>query len=177
MLIYLALLDNEQDKTKFTYIYETYNKQMWYAANEILKDKQLAEDAVHDAFIGIAKNFSKIRSFEPSSIKSYIITSARHAALMYIRKNKKTEAVDFQEQYSFRDEKASENLKDIEAELFATQIIEELPGIYSETLYLHCVMNLSEKEISVLLGVKINTVRQRLHRGRKMFYDRLTKGA
>ena len=72
MLIYLALLDDEQDKIKFADIYNTYNKQMWYAANEILKDKHLAEDAVHDAFLGIAKSFSKIKSRELSEVKAQI---------------------------------------------------------------------------------------------------------
>lgn len=70
--IYLSLIDSENDKIKFQEIYEKYKKQMWYVANDILNDNYLAEDAVHDAFIGIAKNFSKIRSFEPYSIKSYV---------------------------------------------------------------------------------------------------------
>ena len=69
-----------------------------------------------------------------------------------------------------------DNLKKIEAVLFATQIIEELPGIYSEVLYLHCVLELSEREIAQLLGISINAVRQRVHRGRKMFYNAMMKG-
>ena len=176
MLIYLALLDDEQDKIKFADIYNTYNKQMWYAANEILKDKHLAEDAVHDAFLGIAKSFSKIKSRELSEVKAYVITAARHSALKYIKKAENIEAVDFQENYSFYDQSSEDNLKKIEAVLFATQIIEELPGIYSEVLYLHCVLELSEREIAQLLGISINAVRQRVHRGRKMFYSIMMKG-
>lgn len=176
MLIYLALIDDEQDKIKFADIYNTYNKQMWFAANEILKDSHLAEDAVHDAFWGIAKNFSKIRSRELSEVKAYVITAARHSALKYIKKAENIEAVDFQENYSFYDQISEDNLKKIEAVLFATQIIEELPGIYSEVLYLHCVLELSEREIAQLLGISINAVRQRVHRGRKMFLEQMKKG-
>ena len=176
MLIYLALLDDEQDKIRFEDIYNTYNKQMWYAANEILKDKHLAEDAVHDAFLGIAKSFHKIRSSETTAVKAYVITAVRHSAFKHIRKIQNTEAVDFQENYSFYDQSSEDNLKKIEAVLFATQIIEELPGIYSEVLYLHFITELSEKDISVLLGISINAVRQRVHRGRKMFYDQMKKG-
>lgn len=59
--MYLALIDDEKDKIKFREIYEEYSKQMWYVANEILHDRFLAEDAVHDAFLGIAKNFGSSR--------------------------------------------------------------------------------------------------------------------
>ena len=53
---YLTLVDGEEDKNKLERLYELYRLKMWYTANRILSDGFLAEDAVHDAFIGVAKN-------------------------------------------------------------------------------------------------------------------------
>ena len=60
MLIYLSLLDSEEEISKFELIYSTYKKQMYYTANNILKDSHLAEDAVHNAFLRIINNLEKI---------------------------------------------------------------------------------------------------------------------
>ncbi len=174
--IYLSLIDSETDKIKFQEIYENYKKQMWYVANDILNDAYLAEDAVHDAFIGIAKNFSKIRSFEPYSIKSYVLTSARRAALMYVRKEKGYETIDISEIFNLKDYSSTNKMNEIETIDFATAIINSLPPKYSETMYLHFVLDLSAKEIATQLDRNINTVRQQISRGRRMFIDIISRG-
>lgn len=38
MLIYLAILELEEDKIKFEKVYEKYRQIMFYVANKILKD-------------------------------------------------------------------------------------------------------------------------------------------
>ncbi len=43
MLIYLSLLDTQEDISKFELIYNTYKKQMYYTANNILKDNYYIE--------------------------------------------------------------------------------------------------------------------------------------
>lgn len=49
--LYLSLIENETEKTKFEAVYYTYRKQMFLLANSILNSKQDAEDAVHDVFL------------------------------------------------------------------------------------------------------------------------------
>lgn len=58
--LYLQLLDTEEEKQGFELLYETYRKLMHWVANNILHDEKLAEDAVHEAFLRIIKNFHKI---------------------------------------------------------------------------------------------------------------------
>ena len=55
--IFLSLIDSDEDKAKFSNLYEQYKNLMFYIARDILKDEHLAEDAVQEAFIRIAKNF------------------------------------------------------------------------------------------------------------------------
>ena len=52
--IYLALIDTQEDQTLFEEIYYQYRNQMYYVSHKILNDDYLAEDALQDAFIGIA---------------------------------------------------------------------------------------------------------------------------
>ncbi len=50
MLIYLSMIELEEDKNKFEQLYITYKQTMFYVANRILKDEYLSEDVVHQAF-------------------------------------------------------------------------------------------------------------------------------
>lgn len=53
------MIDAEEDKQKFVILYETYRHLMMKVALNVLKDTFLAEDAVHEAFIKIAKTWKK----------------------------------------------------------------------------------------------------------------------
>ena len=70
---YLQLLDTEEEQRDFTLLYETYRKLMHWIAKRILYDEGLAEDAVQEAFLRIAKNFYKIK--ENHSFLSRVIPS------------------------------------------------------------------------------------------------------
>lgn len=173
--IYLALIDSEEDKIKFQEIYESYRKQMWYTAKEILQDNHLAEDAVHDAFLGIAKNFSKIKSFNEQIMRAYIITSVRNAALKYIKKNKTADIISIDGVFSLEDMKATEEMYEHETAELAASILKKMPPLYSEVMYLRFTAELTDKEIALQLGRKETTVRQQIMRGRRMFIENLEK--
>lgn len=53
MLIYLAAINSDEDKTKFELIYRQYRNLMYYVANQILHNICDAEDVVHQAFLKI----------------------------------------------------------------------------------------------------------------------------
>lgn len=64
MIVYLQMIEGEEEKLRFAVLYETYRGLMFYTANSILHNSQDAEDAVHQAFISLAENFSKIKTIE-----------------------------------------------------------------------------------------------------------------
>ena len=45
------MIDKPEDKNKFEQLYMKYRRQMFYIANQILKDEYLAEDAVHSTLL------------------------------------------------------------------------------------------------------------------------------
>ena len=97
LVFYTLLIEEESDKAKFEKIYTLYKKKMWYAANSVLNDSHLAEDAVHNAFIGIAKNMKRIDDADSHKTLSYVITAAKNAAIDILRKNKGRKVLFFLE--------------------------------------------------------------------------------
>lgn len=174
---YTLIIEEDNDKVKFEKLYTLYRKKMWYAANSVLSDSYLAEDAVHNAFIGIAKNINKMPDVESSRTLSYVITAVKNAAIDILRKNKGISETDIDELFDLSDTKNSEFYHNLETEDLIIKILRGMPEIYRDVLYLLVVEEMSEKEIAKLLGRKIGTVHQQVRRGRAILKEELMKGA
>ena len=64
MLLYLSMLDTQEEKDKFTFIYEQYQHFCWYVAYQLLGDAHLAEDAVQEAFLALTRHLGKVEQVE-----------------------------------------------------------------------------------------------------------------
>lgn len=177
LLFYTLLIEEDDDKIKFEKIYTLYRKKMWYVANSILSDAYLAEDAVHNAFIGIAKNINKVVDVESSKTLSYVITASKNAALDIIRKNKGLPETDIDELYHVSDKESSSFYETIETEDYIVKVLAAMPTVYRDVLYLLIVEQMSEKEVAELLGRKPGTIHQQVRRGRAILKEELMKGA
>ena len=98
MLIYLQMIETEEDRQKFTDLYETYRGLMFYVANQILHNTDDAEDAVHQAFLSIIENLDKIAKVHCPQSRAYVIVIAENKAIDMIRARK--HFVDSDEKYS-----------------------------------------------------------------------------
>lgn len=74
MLLYLSLIETEEDKIKFEDIFNSYKKTMYYVANSILKDEHYSHDAVQNSFLKIIKNIDKIEDVKSNKTKGFIVT-------------------------------------------------------------------------------------------------------
>ncbi len=59
-MMILMIVDEPEEKRKFLILYETYRYLMLKVAVDILHDYQLAEDAVQEAFVRVAKHMEQI---------------------------------------------------------------------------------------------------------------------
>ena len=88
--VYLAMLEDEDDKERFMSIYNKYAKLMSKIALSITNDETLALDAMDDALTSIAKN---IMTFPPESNlkyeRAYIQKVIKHAAINTAKKQSK----------------------------------------------------------------------------------------
>lgn len=173
MLIYLSLLDSEEEISKFELIYSTYKKQMYYTANNILKDSHLAEDAVHNAFLRIINNLEKIEDINSHKTKGLIVIIVKNVSIDIYRKNKKerdnTIFIDDLDDINGYDEINKNDIWDLEI------AISKLPENYKQVFLLKFSHELTDNEISEILDIKPDNVRKRISRGREKLKNILKK--
>lgn len=173
MLIYLNLLDSEEEISKFELIYSTYKKQMYYTANNILKDSHLAEDAVHNAFLRIINNLEKIEDINSHKTKGLIVIIVKNVSIDIYRKNKKerdnTIFIDDLDDINGYDEINKNEIGDLEI------AISKLPENYKQVFLLKFSHELTDNEISEILDIKSDNVRKRISRGREKLKNILKK--
>jgi RNA polymerase sigma factor (sigma-70 family) len=144
---------------------------MFYIAKKLLyNDTSLAEDAVHDAFLSIAKNMNRIEGeIGGSRVKAYVITVLKSRALNLLKKRNKIAKNE--------DSYDTEDSLDIEYELSYTynynedihnisKYVSALPDKLKTTLLLHVYYGMNEKEIAEALDISHANARKRMSRAR-----------
>lgn len=165
MLVYLAMLELEEDKIKFEKIYEKYKQIMFYVANKILKDEHLAEDAVHNAFLRIIKNIDKIDEVDSPRTKAFIVIIVERIAIDFYRKRKREKVSDIEEEYKNREINFS--IEDEVCESNLTIALAKLNESYFQVLSLKFQYGFSNKEIANVLNLGEENVYKRIQRARK----------
>ena len=59
MLYYISLLETEEQKIQFTEVYMRNRDRMYHIAFGFLRQREEAENAVHDAFMKLANHFGR----------------------------------------------------------------------------------------------------------------------
>ena len=80
-MIILMMVDTPEQKRKFAELYERYRYLMFKIAVDILHEHHLAEDALQEAFVRVAKHMECIGQLEETATKRYLITITKNAAL------------------------------------------------------------------------------------------------
>ena len=80
MILYAAMIEDPREQTRFDELYEGYRGQMYAVAYRVLKDRTLAEDAVHEAFLGVAMSMKTVPEGNGPELRAYLFTCAKHAA-------------------------------------------------------------------------------------------------
>ena len=89
MLAAGAWLGSHAEENKFEQLYLAYRQVMFYAANSILKDPAMAEDAVHQAFIRILNHMGKIGEVHCPQTRSFVVIIVRNVAINLYNSRKK----------------------------------------------------------------------------------------
>lgn len=159
MLIYLQMIDDPQDRSKFEQLYLHYKGLMYYTANKILENDQDAEDAVHNAFISLIDNIQKISDIQSHKTKSYIVTIVENKAIDLYRKKQRhpTEA--------YLDELQGVTVE-YELDDALSQCILKLPARYREIIILRYGHDIPDSEIARIMGISKPAVRKLAQRAR-----------
>jgi len=172
MLFYLSLIEGEQDKRKFERIYEAYRQIMFYAANRILRDRHLAEDAVHLAFMRVIDHLEKINEEDGHKTRGFLVTVTENISIDLYRKRKKENLLSYDEMGVYIAE--TQGVYNEENEIVAAMM--RLPVQYSAVFKLKYVQGFENGEIAAILNLNEAAVRKRLSRGKEKLSQLLNEG-
>lgn len=177
MLVYMALIDDQQYCDRFEELYLQYRHKMLFVAYTILDDTFEAEDAVHEAFLAIARNMSNLEHMDQPAVVAYLVKAARSRALNMANKRKRDDIVfltDAQVE-ELSDREFWEKLEMHDNFDRVVQAILDLDPVYRDVLSMYFLHEATTREIARALGRKESTVRQQVIRGRKMLLRNLQR--
>jgi len=174
MLMMVATLSDEITKNKFEQIYTKYSRYLYAIGLNILADKECVEDAMQQSFLKIFKNIDKLSIVESKETKSFVSVIMRNESINIYNKNKAIMSAirslnDIDMDIELEDKSA--DVEDIlaRAELKSEMhtYINELNMDESNLIILKYVREYSSEEISGILNVSQEVVRQRLFRAKR----------
>lgn len=166
----LAAIESDNDRNFIAEIYSKYRAPMYQKALSLLHNSHDAEDAVETAMLKLIDRIELLRGCNRASLRSYLISCAKNAAIDRLRRNF--------HQYSFDDVQARieaiPSERDVDAGLLrASQAnamadaLLRMPERERELLRMKYYEELSDREIAEVLGIRCGSIRTCLMRARR----------
>lgn len=168
LAVYLSMLETEEDRRRFTRLYEAHEKKVYAMARRTLGDPARAEDAAQQTWFQLLKSWGRVSALTWGETEGYVITVAKNCALDLLRAEGQT--VAFPEDW---DPPAQEEPR--EGYEYLVSLIRALPESYRQVLELKCVEEQSNRAIARRLHLNESTVASRVLRGRALLRRQLEK--
>lgn len=166
MLIFLSMLESDEEREAFMELYNLYSNSMILVAQKIFsQNSSFVEDAVQNAWLKIVENFSKIMEISCNKRGAYLVITVRNEAISMIRKQKKELPLD--EAIIGKETDMECNQQSI------FELIHSMSPVYRAVLEMRFVEECSTREIANRLHLKESTVNTRIHRGRSLLIKKL----
>lgn len=168
------------DTGAFELLILKYQNQVFYAANNIVKNKEFAEDISQDAFLRAYEKLDTLQNKEQFFpwLKRIAINLARNH---YVRGKRivdiESEESDdnyFENRIAGGDSPEDYIIKD-ELKKYVRMFVDALPERLRTVVILREVEDMSYEEIADILNIPLGTVRSRLFNARQIIKDRLIK--
>ena len=166
-----AVCDEPKHRLRLEEIYRAYCRRMLRVAEGVLRDRCAAEDAVHDAFLGIARHMDTLSRLQEDEVRRYVLRAAQNAAISRLRGQKVELPLEDATTVAEEDFFALLCAEDDREALLA--VMAQLPQVYRDALYCRYVMELPLREAAELLGVKPETLRKQVARARDLLAKKL----
>ena len=165
--MYLSIVETEEQRSMVERLYIDQKQTMYHTAFAILKNKQDAEDAVHETFLRIITNIDKLSDIGSEKIKSFVIIVVKNIAIDIYRKRQKNVIVDVPED-------GDDDISEVERKVLESSeydILNKVVGMLPETqrnvLILKYYHDMTTADISAMLGVTASAVRTRICRAER----------
>lgn len=174
LVLYLSLIDEDNNKQKFEMIYHSYRKQMAMVAMSIVQSQADAEDVVHEVFLNIATKYMEtVKSISnETDLRNYLLKATKNTALNW--KKKKQRWIFFidgedrePDRIELSDEKFIEYLCEKTEYNRVLEAMKMLEPKYRDVLYYHFVMEVPVPELAKNLNQSLAATKKQLVRGKK----------
>jgi len=171
MFALLVFQLEESDRTFMLDLYKKYYNLVRKTIFNLTHDNQDIEDLINDVFVKLIDKISIIRSLECCKTTTYVVYTSRSVAINYI-KHKQVEKkhmyisdkTDFIE--DLYDDSEHKLIQKEEIELLIETVL-RLPQNQKDLLYFKYMLEMNDNEISEILGIAPDSVRQYLTRARR----------
>lgn len=147
-------------------LYKNQAGKMFYIANSILRNPDLAEDAVQDSFIKLIGYVDRLKDGNLESTLSLLYKITRTTALDLLRRQKNRNHVSIDDYNILEDYFITGCYSVTENETL--QAVHQLPDKYAVVLLLKYHRGYANYEIAYYLKIKETTVRTRIKRAKEL---------
>ena len=169
MLLFLMAIEDAESRDLLERIYRAYHKEMYYIANDILKNSHDASDVVQTSIIKLIPYIEKINDAKCNKTKYLIVTIVKNTAIDLYRKNNKHPVIELETADNIPDLN-TESMDDIVIKLGDAKMLAEklakLSPEYADILTFKYYFELEDVEIAEILKISHSNVRVRLSRAK-----------
>ncbi|RHX87577.1 RNA polymerase sigma factor [Leptospira stimsonii] len=169
------------DFNSFEQLMNRYQGLVYSQAIKAFRNETEAEDFTQDIFL---KAFESLSTFQGrSQFSTWLFTIARNEIIRRYRKEhpeisgldalilaenekEKKKEISSEQENKLLNQESSEKIRNL---------VENLPDVYRKPIALHYFENMSYKEISKKLNLKMNTLKSYIFRGKEIMRDWLNK--
>ncbi|MBP5208969.1 MAG: sigma-70 family RNA polymerase sigma factor [Clostridia bacterium] len=169
----LSAVSGDENKTFLSRLYELYGAAVLNTANQILNDRQQAEDVLQDTFVKIIPLLERLRELDPDERKGYLIQTAKHVSYDKLRKIKK-EKKAAEKQLEASEAYASDSAGGYDADTLY-KAVAQLDERERYVIYARFEAELTYEAVAAQLGVSEGNARQIMSRALKKLRE-LMKG-
>lgn len=171
---YLSILETEEERSEFEYLYLTYRSKMYNIALKYLKNPADAEDAVQEAFLRIADKSAKIFQVSQDKKQGYLFSLVRNIAIDMFNKKISHKEVEYDDKLDSEPDTAIPLEDKILGKIAHSELLDyicSMPAGMKDAIYMKYVHEYSNSEIAEMLGITENALRQRLFAARKLIKE------
>ena len=195
LFLLMDMVDSPKQKRKIELLYDRYNRLMYTIAYRILNHHEDAEDAVLSSWEKIIRHLGQIPDLPEETgtgsadetendsadnkkivknkktcnkIKAFLVTVVERTAIDIYRKRKRIADVDLTE---FEESAFFSSHEEAYADAEVKMVLEKLPKIYAEVMFLYFIYDFSYRDIADTLGLSETAVASRVMRGKQKLME------
>lgn len=170
MLLFLATIEDKEDRTKIEQIYKLYSRKLYKVALAIVHNPADAEDAVQTAMVSVCKHVKKLQDPEDYNTMWYVMQATKNAAINIYNKNKNQWKKETTQDDVLLGEDSFGSYNEGSS---LARLITELPPRDRDILMLKYEFGYEYAEIAQIMGISKDSAKKAGARAKKRLKDSL----